>query len=511
VKTVNVQISKLPIDLTRRGSGLLLHVTSLPGRYGIGDLGPEAIRWVNLLAKAGQRWWQMLPLGPCGEGNSPYRCYSAFAGNPLLISPDRLFEDGLLSKADLRKAVLPSGKVDYQQVAKNKHHLLAIAFEHFRSGLVPRLSDSVERFLQAQISWLDDYSLFMAIRNSQKKHWTDWPMELRLRKPAALASARAELADAIEFHKFTQFLFFRQLDELRNHAAAAGVGLIGDLPIFVSPEPAVVWTNPKLFQLDRHGKPKFISGVPPDLFSATGQCWGNPLYNWNEMRRDGFSWWKSRLAAALSQADLVRIDHFRGFESYWSIPGNALTAESGKWVKAPGVELFDALLEGNPRLPLLAEDLGIITPEVEALRDRFNLPGMRVLQFGFGSEPGNPHTPCNFVPHCFAYTGTHDNDTTASWYRLLPAAGKRRLKAYAPGLDWETHPVEAMIRLLMSSTARQAIIPVQDLLGLGRDARMNTPGKAQHNWEWRLNDFKSCLKPLATLSEICNVYERRAN
>jgi 4-alpha-glucanotransferase len=481
-------------------------VTSLPGKYGIGDLGPAAHRWIDMLAAARQSWWQMLPLGPCGEGNSPYRCYSAFAGNPLLISPDRLVEQGLLRRSEIDGFRLPNDKVDYAKVARNKMAMLSIAYKRFRQ----KKSDAdFYRFTSHQAGWLDDFALFMTLQQtSPEQSWTHWPAPLLRRKAAALKVARATHTDAIDFHKFVQFLFFDQLRLLRDHARAARVALIGDLPIFVSPESADVWANPELFQLDNHLRPSAVSGVPPDLFSATGQCWGNPLYNWKAMANDHFGWWKARLASALSQADLVRIDHFRGFESYWKIPADAPTAQRGKWVKAPGARLFEALLEGNSTLPLVAEDLGMITPEVEMLRDRFDLPGMRVLQFGFSAEPGNPHAPHNFIHHCFAYTGTHDNETTMGWYKSLSAEAQRRLEKYAPHSQWKADPSWALIRLLMGSVAGHAIIPLQDLLGLDSKSRMNIPGQSRHNWEWRLSAFSQATKPLADLADMADTYDR---
>jgi 4-alpha-glucanotransferase len=509
VKTVNVKFSAVVPDLSGRSSGVLCHVTSLPGPYGIGDLGPAGRQWIDLLADAGQRWWQMLPLGPTDEGNSPYRCYSAFAGNPLLISPDLLFEDGLLSRSALAELRLPPGKVNYPKVIRNKMSCLGSAHKRFLEGNANQLSADYQQFVSDEPSWLGDFALFAALRQTRpEQSWTDWPRPLLRRDATALKTAIAEHRDAIRFHQFVQFLFFRQLRSLHDHARAAGVALIGDLPIFVSPESADVWTNPRLFQLDRHLRPSAVSGVPPDLFSATGQRWGNPLYDWKQMAQDHFSWWKARMKSAMNQADLVRIDHFRGFESYWRIPCDAPTAQSGKWVNAPGKEFFNAMLGHKAALPLLAEDLGIITPEVEALRDRFNLPGMRVLQFGFTDEPGNPHTPHNFIRHCFGYTGTHDNDTTAGWFASLPPAMRRRLKQYAPRADWSHEPVWSMIGLLMGSTAGHAIIPLQDLLELGSSARMNTPAVCDGNWQWRLRSFADCPKPFHRLAKMTEVYER---
>ena len=496
-------------DLSRRSAGVLLHVTSLPGRYGIGDLGPDARRWIDMLSGAGLRWWQILPLGPTGPGNSPYRCFSAFAGNPLLISPDLLIEDSLLSKADLHGMTLPAGDVKFAPVIQNKLSLLHLAHEHFVRRGKHRLQGAYERFVATESAWLKDFALFMSLSDADpSKPWILWPKPIVRRNPSALSEARRELAEPIRFHQFVQFIFSRQLAALRDHARNAGVALIGDLPIFVSPESSDVWTNPKLFQLDRLLRPRFVSGVPPDMFSADGQRWGNPLYNWTEMKKDGFAWWKARLKTALSQADLVRIDHFRGFESYWSIPANLPTAKKGRWVKAPGVELFQALLGKDANLPLVAEDLGIITPEVEDLRDRFHLPGMRVLQFGLGGDAHGLHLPHNFIKHCFAFTGTHDNDTSAGWFASLPAAAKRRVEAYSPELPWRTEPSWSLIRLLIASVAANVVIPLQDLLELDHRSRMNLPGSSHGNWRWRLDSFNHCKSALQRLARLNQIYGR---
>ena len=509
MKVVNIKTSKVFPESARRASGVLLHVTSLPNQYGIGDLGPASYRWIDLLRAGRQHWWQVLPLGPCGEGNSPYRCYSAFAGNPLLISPDLLIKDRLLTRSEVNRELLPLGQIDYAAVSENKQRLLRTAHDRFSQTTRHPLSGDFRRFIKAESKWLDDFVLFMAIGDQNPgQSWTLWPTDLMHRKPAALSKARAGLSQQIEFHQFQQFLFFRQLSAMRKYAKEAGVSIIGDLPIFVSPESADVWTNHELFQLDRKRRPTAVAGVPPDIFSLDGQRWGNPLYNWKRMQENGFAWWRERLGAALRQADLVRIDHFRGFEAYWEIPANSPTARHGRWVKAPGIQLFESLLAGDSKLPLLAEDLGIITSEVEALRDRFNLPGMRVLQFGFSEAAGNPHTPHNFIKHCFAYTGTHDNDTTLGWFRTLPRAMQKRVECYAPNLDWNADPAGSMIRLLLASTADNVIIPAQDLLRLGSDARMNTPGASTGNWEWRLDSLDRCAEPMTELAQLAQTYER---
>jgi 4-alpha-glucanotransferase len=505
VKSVNGHFRKNILDLSQRDSGVLLHVSSLPGKFGIGDLGPVAHQWVRMLLAARQRWWQMLPLGPCGEDNSPYRAYSAFAGNPLLISPEQLVEDGLLNAGSLAAHMLPSGNVNFARVRRNKLAMLSQAHAKF----LKRRSAAFDQFIAGNHGWLDDFCLFMALREARLDlSWTQWPRPLLRRNARELSEARRTFASAIGFHQFVQFVFFRQLQTLRAHAREAGVALIGDLPIFVSPDSVDVWTHPELFQLDRQFRPRAIAGVPPDQFSATGQRWGNPLYNWQLMKKDGFAWWKARVQSALQQADLVRIDHFRGFQAYWRIPADAPTAKVGRWIKAPGMEFFEALLKKGSHLPLLAEDLGIITPAVEALRDKFGLPGMRVLQFGFTAEVGNPHSPHNFIPHCFAFTGTHDNDTAAGWYKSLSPAFKKRLAEYAPNPLWKTEPAWPLIHILMGSTARHAIVPLQDLLCLGSDCRMNHPGRGDHNWNWRVGDLSLCKQPLQRLADLGRLYDR---
>jgi 4-alpha-glucanotransferase len=477
-------------DRPARAAGILLHVTSLPGPYGVGDLGPAAFAWVDLLARAGQRWWQTLPLGPPGEGHSPYRCYSAFAGNPDLISPDKLVQSGLLAADDLPATPLPPGRADYPRASARKARLIDLAWERFRNrrqGGQRGLAHAFESFCEHNLAWLDDFALFMALkRNTAGRDWAAWPKAIVRRRPAALADARDELRDAVDRVRFAQFLFFRQLDDLRRYARAKNVRLIGDLPIFVSPESADVWANPHLFRLDRRTRrPTVVAGVPPDYFSATGQRWGNPLYDWRAIRRDHFQWWLDRFRATLRQADLVRIDHFRGFAACWEIPAGRPDAVRGRWAKSPGAELFAAARKALGDLPFIAEDLGLITPDVHALRRHTGLPGMRVLQFAFGDRPDNPFLPHNYDgPRTVCYTGTHDNDTTVGWYRGLRKSERDRVGRYAPGAA--ARPARALLRLAWSSIAELAIAPAQDVLELGRESRMNVPGKAAGNWRWRL-------------------------
>jgi 4-alpha-glucanotransferase len=494
-------------DRQPRRAGLLLHPTSLPGPYGVGDLGPAAYEWVDDLAFARQGWWQVLPLGPTGYGASPYQALSAFAGNPLLISPEVLAEEGLLRKADLKLPDLPAGHVDYDAVNAFKDDLLARAFRRFRSRAGARLRPDFEEFCGLESDWLDDYALFMAIKKAHGgADWMEWPGPLALRRPEALAEARRELGAEVAFYQLTQFLFSRQWQALKRYANDRGVRLIGDLPIFVAGDSADVWAHPELFQLDERHRPKVVAGVPPDYFSKTGQLWGNPLYDWEAHSRSGFAWWVARLRCTLEQVDLVRIDHFRGFESYWEVPAGMPTAEQGRWVKAPGDELFDAVRAALGRLPLIAEDLGLITPEVESLRRRAHLPGMRVLQFAFGGAVENRFLPHNYERDTVVYTGTHDNDTTPGWFATLTPGERTFLRRYAPagpdGVHWD------LIRLAWSSVANDALAPLQDVLGLGSEARTNFPGRVAGNWRWRFTAGQLTRPLLERLGDFTEVYER---
>lgn len=491
-----------------RSAGLLLHPTSLPGPYGIGDLGPAARRWVDDLARARQTWWQMLPLAPPGAGDSPYQAYSAFAGNPHLISPDDLLADGLLSKTDLTGPHSPTGRVDYRKAGAFKDRVVARAWAAFDGGAAPTLRDPFERFSVEQAAWLDDFALFMALREAHPDvSYADWPTPLLMRQKGALAQARRDLADPVGRHRFAQFLFARQLGALRTHAADRGVKLIGDLPIFISPESADVWANPHLFRLDARRRPTVVAGVPPDYFSKTGQRWGNPHYDWPAMRADGFAWWKARMRAMLGQADLVRIDHFRGFEAAWEVPADEPTAQNGKWVAAPGEELFAALRSDLGGLPVIAEDLGEITPAVDELRERFGLPGMRILQFAFGGAIEERFLPHTYERNCVAFTGTHDNDTTRGWYESLEPAERAAIHRYAP--EAKADPVWGLMRLAWGSVADWAIAPVQDVLDLGTAARMNVPGVAEGNWGWRLDAGMVTADHLDRLAELTTTYGRQ--
>ncbi len=494
---------------SRRSSGLLLHPTSLPGPYGIGDLGPAAYGWVEALVSVKQKWWQILPLGPTSYGDSPYQCFSAFAGNPYLVSPDKLIEDGLLTRSDVSGADFPADKVDYGPVIAYKIKLLTRAWENFKAGKAPALRAAFDQFRAEQAGWLDDYGLFMALKDAHGGvSWLEWEAEARLRQPAALEKARAKLAEAIEAHEFRQFLFFRQWFALKAYAHQKGLRLIGDAPIFVAADSSDVWANPGLFLLDDQRRPKVVAGVPPDYFSATGQLWGNPLYDWKALKQTRYTWWIARLRATLAQVDLARIDHFRGFEAYWEIPAGLPTAEKGQWVKGPGADLFVALTQAfGDHLPVIAEDLGVITPEVEALRTRFHLPGMRVLQFAFGGATEDRFLPHNYEnTYTVVYTGTHDNDTTRGWYQTIAVPERDLVRRYlaCDGRDiaWD------MIRLAWSSIADYAVAPLQDVLDLGAEARMNRPGRPSGNWQWRFVEGQLTRAKLERLGELTELFGR---
>jgi 4-alpha-glucanotransferase len=453
----------------------------------------------------------MLPLGPAGAGHSPYQCFSAFAGNPNLISPGVLLEEGLLEAGDLTPPRFPTSHVDYPRVTAFKDRLLQRAWERMGgdAGASRTLREPFAEFRSHEAHWLEDFALFAALREAHGgTSWTEWPKELVWRDASAIASARKALADRIGFQRFIQFLFFRQLDALRHYASSKGVRMIGDIPIFVSPDSSDVWASPELFLLNRNHRPKVVAGVPPDYFSKTGQRWGNPLYDWNAMAKDRFEWWVRRARTALRQADLVRIDHFRGFAASWHIPAHQPTAERGRWVRAPGRELFERLREAlGGALPFVAEDLGLITPDVEALRDAFGLPGMRVLQFAFGGDANNPFLPHNYVRNAVAYTGTHDNDTTVGWFKSLGAAERDAIERYAPGAKRDV--AWSMIRLGWSSVARIAIAPLQDVLRSPSAARMNTPGNGDGNWRWRMPTDAPRDEVLDRLGELTQAYGRQ--
>jgi 4-alpha-glucanotransferase len=489
-----------------RSAGIILHPTSLPGPYGIGDLGPAAYQWVDTLVRAKQKWWQVLPLGPTGYGDSPYQCFSAFAGNPYLVSPEFLLRDGLLQPNDIGEVNFPTDRVDFGPVIQFKVGILKQAWVNFQAGQAAYLRSDFDAFLSRYANWLADYALFMALKDAHGgASWLDWPIELVCRDPARLAVARRDLADAIGRHEFAQFLFFRQWKALKDHANGRGIRLVGDAPIFVSSDSSDVWANPDLFYLDERRRPTFVAGVPPDYFSATGQLWGNPLYNWDALGRTNYAWWTARMRATLELVDVVRLDHFRGFEAYWEIPAGMPTAEKGRWVKGPMDALFDTMRRELGGLPLIAEDLGIITPEVEALRDRLELPGMCVLQFAF-SAPDNRYLPHHHKHHVIVYSGTHDNDTTLGWFRAISDHERQFVRRYAPLV--ERDPAWEMIRLAWSSVADYAVAPLQDVLSLGTEARMNLPGRPAGNWGWRFQQQQLHDGIVDRLRDMTELYSR---
>ena len=502
-----------------RVSGLLLHPTSLPGRLGIGDLGPEAHRFLEFLRAAGQRVWQVLPLGPTGYGDSPYQCFSAMAGNPLLVSPERLSEEGWLTPEDLAPLErLPRDRADFDQVIEPRRALLARAFRRFVADATVPQRATFDAFCAEHAWWLEDFSLFMALKDAHyMRAWTSWPAPLRDRHAAALAQARAEHADACRLHQFVQWQFFTQWAALRAAAAARDIALMGDMPIFVAHDSADVWAQPDQFDLESDGMPRAVAGVPPDYFSATGQLWGNPLYRWDRMQADGYAWWIRRLRMTLALVDRVRLDHFRGFVAYWQVAGDATTAIHGQWQRGPGADLFEALAAAIGPLPIVAENLGFITPDVEALRARYALPGMAILQFAFGTDPqASDFLPHNFSRDSVAYTGTHDNDTMVGWAHgaigdstrtIDEVAHERRyaeayLASGSEALHWSA------IRAVVASVADTAIVPVQDVLGLGSEARMNVPGRASGNWRWRMREGALTAEHAARLRDLADLYGR---
>jgi len=445
---------------------------------------------VDRLHDAGQCWWQALPLGPTGYGDSPYQSLSSFAGNPLLISPDWLIEDELARPADCAGRAFSPTSVDFDAITRFKYALLETAWKNFRAGARSDLRADFEHFAQEQAHWLDDYALFRALKaRYDGASYLDWPDDLIRRMPAALDAARRELASQVDRVRFVQFVLFRQGARLKNHARARGVRLIGDLPFFVSPDSSDVWANSELFLLDPSHRPRVVAGVPPDYFSAQGQRWGNPIYDWDALAARGYRWCIDRMRALLTYVDGIRLDHFRGFAAAWHIPADAPTAQSGRWMPGPGAGFFGAVDKALSGLPFVAEDLGLITPDVGALRDEFRIPGTRVLQFAFDGHADNPYLPDNYVANTVVYTGTHDNNTTRGWFEALPDDQRRNLWKYLRRSSGESREAAAaLMRLAWSSPAALAIAPLQDLLNLAADARMNVPGRTEGNWGWRCTE-----------------------
>ena len=502
-----------------RASGILLHPTSLPGPFGIGDLGPDAYAFIDFLTASGQSLWQVLPLGPTGYGDSPYQCFSAFAGNPLLISPTQLLEDGLLSDDDLNRDLrFRPTRVDFGPVIDYKKGLLEKAFDTFKRLPEGSLRTEFIHFCLSNEWWLEDYALFRAMKDAHGGiAWTDWEPRFAVRETNAIDSAREALRERVYAEKFYQFLFFKQWSTLKAYCRERQITIIGDAPIFVAFDSADVWAHPEMFKLDSHRQPIVVAGVPPDYFSKTGQLWGNPIYDWNAMRATGFRWWIDRLRGTLQTVDILRIDHFRGFAACWEVPGGDKTAERGQWVEVPGRELFTTLRNTFGEMPIIAEDLGVITPDVEALRDDFGFPGMRVLQFAFRGDSKTIDLPHNYIRNCVVYTGTHDNDTTVGWFNSKAGTGSTRnaqeiererayclayLNSDGSEIHWD------MIRAAWSSVANTAVVPLQDVLGLGSSARMNLPASVRGNWQWRFRSGALTKRISDRLLELTELYGR---
>jgi len=502
-----------------RASGILLHPTSLPGRFGIGDLGKEAYRFADFLVDTGQHLWQMLPLGLTGYDNSPYQSLSVFAGNPLLISLERLLEDGNLDPSDLASSPpFPEDSVDYEAVAKFKMPLLRKSYENFEKRAAPAQRQQFVAFCQQYTSWLDTYSLFMALREAYDMAiWNTWEADIRSRQPEAIERWSRNLTQEVRCHQYQQYQFFKQWMELKKYCNERSIKLIGDISIFVALDSAEVWSHPELFFLDENGRPTVVAGVPPDYFSKTGQLWGNPLYRWGVMAQDGYRWWIERFRATRTLVDIIRLDHFRGFEKYWEVPGGDTTAANGRWVPGPGAAFFEAMKKALGELPIIAEDLGVITPEVHALRDRFDFPGMRVLQFAFSDSSGDIHKPHNYPRNCVVYTGTHDNNTTLGWFRGEDIGATtqtreerdRETRLALKYLGTDGHEINwDLIRLALMSVANTTIIPLEDILSLGSRARMNIPGTTQGNWRWRFTADLLTDKIRDRLREMTRLYGR---
>jgi 4-alpha-glucanotransferase len=503
-----------------RSSGILLHITSLPGGHGIGDLGSSAYEFVEFLAQAKQKIWQVLPLGPTGYGDSPYQLFSAFGGNPLLLDLHSLCEQGLLSAQDLASASkLPADHVEYGAVIEAKQSLIRRAARAFFADRDRSQRAEFELFCRDNAEWLEDYALFMARKGiDEERVWSDWELSLRQRDARAMEEWREKLSDDVAAHKFAQFEFFRQWKKLRHHCERYGINVMGDIPIYVAHDSADVWGHQELFRLDDQSRPAAVAGVPPDYFSATGQLWGNPLYRWDVSAATGHRWWIKRFRAALKLFDSVRLDHFRGFEAFWEVSAYAATAQEGNWTKGPGAEFFRAVKADLKVLPFVAENLGVITPEVEALRKEFGLPGMSLLQFAFGNDPQGPSfRPHNFSRELVAYTGGHDNDTTVGWWNssgvgesTRTAEDIRKEREFARAyLGFEDEPVNwVLIRAVLASVAEIAVVPLQDVLGLGSEARMNLPGTVTGNWKWRYKANALTRDLAERLGNLTTIFDR---
>ena len=493
-----------------RSAGILLHPTSLPGNYGIGDLGIEAYNFVNFLEASGQKLWQVFPLGPTGYGDSPYQCFSAFAGNPFIISPEKLLEKGFLTQKDLNGVPISNPhQIDFGQIINYKKSLLKKAFENYKNN-DNGIKASFEKFNNTNKDWLNDFAFFMAAKDFHGgQQWTSWHKDLVVRKESALKDWEGKLAGSILYHKFVQYQFFTQWKELKSYANSKGIKIIGDMPIFVAYDSADLWAHKDLFTVDKEGRLETVAGVPPDYFSATGQLWGNPLYRWNVMEKDDFQWWRQRFSNLLQTVDIIRIDHFRGFDAFWEIPGDAVTAVKGRWVKAPGEKLFNTVKKYLGELPIIAEDLGVITKSVAALRDKFDFPGMKILQFAFGTGMERKFLPHNFIRNCMVFTGSHDNDTTRAYFEKAKTEdndiyqhAQRYLNYYGDDM------LKELIRSAYTSVADLVVIPMQDVLNLGGEARMNFPGKLGGNWAWRFTWDQVPDYLAGYYKELTELYER---
>ena len=492
----------------QRSSGILLHPTSLPVKFGLGSLGKEAFDFVDFLIITKQKLWQVLPLGPTSYADSPYQSFSSFAGNHMLIDPDKLVENGLLNKSDLDvKTSLKEDKVNYGKAIKLKETLFRKAYKNFVDSYYGVEKAKFEIFCERNKLWLEEYALFMALKkNFNGKPWNEWDLDIKMREFPALKGYREKLSEEINYHRFLQFIFFKQWYELKSYANINNIKIIGDIQIFVAYDSCDTWADPEIFFLDEGRNPTKIAGVPPDYFSSTGQLWGNPLYNWEKLKAQDYKWWIRRLAATIELVDLVRIDHFRGFAAYWAIPYGSKDAINGVWEKGPGEDLFNAIRTELGQLPIIAEDLGFVTPDVEKLRDTFNFPGMKIIQFGFDSTEGSPYIPHLFPINCVAYTGTHDNDTIVGWYEKAKSQDKDYVKEYlntdAKDIAWD------LIRLTLASTAIMVVIPLQDILSLGSEARMNIPGIACGNWQWRYKKDQLNGDVKQKLTRLTGIYKR---
>ena len=493
-----------------RSSGILFHPTSLPGKYGIGTLGKEAYAFIDFLKKSRQKLWQIFPLGPTGYGDSPYQSFSSFAGNPYLIDFDLLIEAHLLSEEDLRDVFFVDNEeyIDYGAVYNQKYPLLRKAYENFKSSDNHEMKENLEHFKRENASWLNDYSLYISLKNHfNGLPWNEWAHDIKNREHGAMEHYRNELADDIEYHNFIQFLFFKQWGDVKRYANENGIKIIGDIPIFVAADSSDAWANPEIFLFDEERKPVKVAGVPPDYFSATGQLWGNPLYNWQKLKETNYSWWVERVRANLSTCDIIRIDHFRGFEAYWAVPYGDDTAINGQWEPGPGIDLFNAIKSQLGELPIIAEDLGLMTQGVIDLREATGFPGMKILGFAFDSGEENDYLPHTYTKNCVVYTGTHDNDTLIGWFQKAKEEDRQFARDYLNSRSDDEIHWDA-IRGAWSSVASMAISPVQDFLGLGSEARINTPGVAAGNWQWRLRHGVLTDELAERIAKLTRVYSR---